>query len=480
MSLSLPAARKADKTFPEIVWDWLACFRSVQLAIVLLSLLAIGIVIGVMIPQDGLVETAEIKKQFGQNYHLLKALGLFNVFSSYWFLTLEVLFFFSLLFGSFQWLRPAYRAATQRYMCNPENILASPRHFTLSSPSTPKVARKAAEAVLKKRGYRVHLDADTHRLYATRNNFSRFGPCVAHTGILLLLIFSLYGAFTGFKAQKIAVPGESFNISQSNNFVPNVNMSIWQGSIPDWQIRVKDFRMEFYPEKPETVKQYYCDVEIVNPDGKVQTAKTISVNYPLTIGDVSIYQASFMPTGKLFLEINGKPVTVNADTQLQNRPMGVVPLDDNRSLFVFPFFRSQDPGEVQNRLVMFVREGNGFLGAAPGKMPENLRISEGEGGTLGDLNIRYLKPEFATGLQIKKAPETTGIYLAFLIIMVGTVMCIFSQRQIWLAFDPKAEQGSRALFMYRTNRGPIGFQRELEKIQKDLVREFRLRSANAV
>src|SRR5688572_22814169 len=79
-----------SRTFPEQVWDLLACFRSVQLAIVLLSLLALATLAGVLLPQDGLVETAEIKRQMGQNYRLFKAMGLFNVYSSFWFISLEV------------------------------------------------------------------------------------------------------------------------------------------------------------------------------------------------------------------------------------------------------------------------------------------------------------------------------------------------------------------------------------------------------
>src|SRR5689334_2914634 len=99
----IPAPRKTlskqTLAFPDQVWASLACFRSIQLAIILISLLALAILAGVLLPQDGLVETAQIKHQFGPNYHMLKAMGFFNVYSSYWFVSLEVLFFLNLLLG---------------------------------------------------------------------------------------------------------------------------------------------------------------------------------------------------------------------------------------------------------------------------------------------------------------------------------------------------------------------------------------------
>ncbi|MEZ4575771.1 MAG: cytochrome c biogenesis protein ResB [Vampirovibrionales bacterium] len=91
----------------------LGIFRSVQLAVVLLALLAAATIAGVVLPQEGNVDVAQIQKQFGPNYAFMKQLGMFGVFSSFWFITLEVLFFFNLLIGSFKWLKPAWLAATQ-------------------------------------------------------------------------------------------------------------------------------------------------------------------------------------------------------------------------------------------------------------------------------------------------------------------------------------------------------------------------------
>ncbi len=59
--LGTKGSELSSTSFPAKLWNLLGCFRSVQLAIILISLLALGVLAGVMIPQDGLVETTEIK-----------------------------------------------------------------------------------------------------------------------------------------------------------------------------------------------------------------------------------------------------------------------------------------------------------------------------------------------------------------------------------------------------------------------------------
>src|SRR3982751_2433768 len=109
-----------------------------------------------------------------------------------------------------------------------------------------------------------------------------------------MLVSSVYGVFFGFKAQKLAVPGETFAIQNSQMFKTNADPSIWLGSLPKWKIRVNDFRIEYYPEgqAPErtaVVKQYFADLSVVNPSGQVMKRETISVNHPLIMDDTVIY-----------------------------------------------------------------------------------------------------------------------------------------------------------------------------------------------
>jgi cytochrome c biogenesis protein ResB len=186
------------------------------------------------------------------------------------------------------------------------------------------------------------------------------------------------------------------------------------------------------------------------------------------VDDVTIYQASYQPTGKLFLMINGQPKTLTVNTTFQDRGVSLFPLSGDKALVVFPFFVNQDQIPT-NKIVAFIKTPNGFLGQEPGKMPENLRLEQGETGTLDGMTIQFVRPEIATGLQIKKAPEVSLMYLAYLIVMIGAVMCIFSQRQIWTAVTQGPDgQGERIDFLFKTNRAKLSFLKELEQIEARL------------
>ncbi len=468
-------------SFPDKVWAMLACFRSVHLAIVLIAVLALATLAGVLLPQEGVVDVLQIKRDFGANYRIFKAMGLFNVYSSYWFIAVEVLFFFSLLCGSFQWLKPAYLAATRKTFYGPQYIQASPQKLAYHSTDAIDPVTSQVSRLLRQKHYKVHKAPASQQkpgqvlLYACKGNWSRLGPVVAHFGILMMLLASVFGVFFGFKAQKLAVPGETFSIRDSQMFKPNVDESVWLGSVPDWKIRVNDFRIEYYPEGQApnamaVVKQYFADLSVLDKSGKETKREVISVNHPLSVGDTVLYQASFNPTGKLFMEVNGKPMKLETNTNFMNRPVSLTELGNGKALMVFPFFVQQDPNVTRNYVVVFLRDQHGFVGAKPGKMPPNLKLLEGQSGVLSGIRFRYARPEIATGLQIKKGPEVPWMYLAYIIIISGTIMCIFSQRRIWVAVTAdEDDHGSRVTMLYKTNKARLSFMKELQRLQTELI-----------
>lgn len=473
-------------------WAWLGVFKTVELAIILLSLMAVGVLVGVLIPQDGLVEVYQMKEQYGQWYTPMRAMGLFTVYSSTWFIALEVLFFFNLLFGSFQWLRPAWRSATRRVFCGPEHILASRQPSVLPLDEVASSGKQGVltsvqatvTQLLKKRGYRIHQadkttsSSDVIKLYANKANFSRLGPVVAHFGILLLLFASVYGVFVGFTGQQMLSPGETASFNTLDTYTPRLPAPWWQGNRPDWTMVLHDFNIEFYAKDPTVPKQYVSDLEIRSADGKTLARQDVSVNHPLSLGSVMFYQASFAPTGKLFMTVDGKPTTVEVNTRFNDRPIAMQTLgdaDSQLSLVVFPFFVKQDDGVTENHVRVFLHEGDSFANKQQGEMPPNLTLFEGDAGTLYTnsgkaVAVGYTKPEIATGFQIKKAPETPWIYLAFAIISIGAVMCFFSQRQIWIAISNDNIDGKPTLYLaYKAKKAHFSFQKERVALEHDLA-----------
>jgi hypothetical protein len=135
---------------------------------------------------------------------------------------------------------------------------------------------------------------------------------------------------------------------------------------------------------------------------------------------------------------------------------------------MFPFFAGQDQGVSENYAVFFVRKPGE---AAPkGRMPENLKLKAGETGTLKGMTIHYINPEMSTGLQIKRAPEVPLMYLSYLIIAIGTALCFFSQRQLWINIREVAPGRNAVMVTPKTNKARLSFRKELSILEYELFK----------
>lgn len=485
---------------------------SMQLAVLLLSLILLCCLLGTVIPQEGLVETYQLKAQFASYYPIMKAMGLFGLFSAPWFIALEVLFFFSVLFGSFRWLRPAYRSATLQTYLSSRHIRASQGGerarpwLSIEAPATEQTELLLSDvlgAALKRQGYKVTSQKpasaksaeDTLWLYARRHNSSRFGPILAHIGILLMLIASLQGAFSSFLAKAVVRPGETFRLEEAEFFQTSVPLAYWIGSLPSWQVRVDGFAIDYYPKHPTVARQYTTRLSIVDKQGKTLASGTTAVNAPFRYEAVTFYQASYAPTGTLRFRVNDKAVPLQADKRLAGRPFAEYPLsapgvkapmvkapavkeqvvktDPQAAAFlVFPYFRQPD-GVHADHVQVFFQKGERIVGLAGQNAPEHVTLLEGEEKAFQGYRLAFDGPEFATGLQMKKAPEFPLMALGFLIISAGVVLSLRPQRQLWFSVTPAAwlqqdkTEPLMLVWLYaRTNKARTRFSQERQQLRE--------------
>jgi cytochrome c biogenesis protein len=351
---------------------------------------------------------------------------------------------------------------------------------------------KTTLALLKQNGFRVQQNPkNTHEIYAAKGDLGRLGPVVAHIGIAMLLTGSLLAALTGFKAQHLLSPGESILLPQAERVLKNAPEAIWMGHVPNLKIAVESFRVEFHdrlsPMQAPVPKQYYCQLAVFDDAStkadthKLLKRQTISVNHPMVVSapygpynDITIYQASFAPTGKLKIRLNGKTQTVAADRQFGDRSVSEIPIkiapNKTMMLIIFPFYIQQDPGVTEHHIRAFLHTGNGFLGQGAGKMPENIKLRQGESATLGPVTLEFIEPVFASGLMIKKAPELPWMFVAFTLISLGVAMSLQPQRRLWLTLEHDPENlGTRLLWLPKTRKASITYQENLDTFQSQWI-----------
>jgi cytochrome c biogenesis protein len=279
-------------------------FISVRLTIILLSAIALGALLGTIIPQQ------EAAEAFSARLHpallaVLQAFQLFNVYHSAWFILLLVLLAANLIACSLDRFPAAWRQfhdstapdGTERLAdFPPERIVAS------GKPPVEEVSR--LEALLRKRCGPVQK-VETPRgfvLGSGKGDFSRFGVFVVHLGILLLIAGGVAGAVFGIRGHVEIAEGETSSTLAFQGGKPSQ-------SLP-FSIRCDRFTVEYYENGAPKV--FRSDLTFIQ-DGKIVRQGVLLVNHPIAFGGLRFYQASYglLPGGRLTLSYtrgNGKAI----------------------------------------------------------------------------------------------------------------------------------------------------------------------------
>jgi len=256
--------------------------------------------------------------------------------------------------------------------------------------------------------------------------------------MILILIGTILGAINGFKAQEIIPKTESFHIQ---NILNNGQLTL----IPKVSARINDFWITY--TKQTTIKQFYSEISILNPDGNEIDHKTIFVNSPARYKGINFYQTDWnllglrIKTGNLtilqyplinLLESKNKIWVTWIPTDL-NLQEGVIVLIDN----------------LQGYCSLYDQLGQ-FLG--------NLEINE-----IFNKNLPLSLVDIisSTGLQVKTDPGIPLIYSGFLFLMISTLISYITYSQIWIVKNKK-----EVFIGGNTTRATFDFEIEFFKLIK--------------
>jgi len=370
-------------------------------------------------------------------WKLILTLGLDQVYRTWWFLTLLILFGASLTACTFTRQFPALGAA-QRWQ-----YYRQPRQFqklNLSTELNQGDLGTLAQA-LRQRRYRIFQENNS--LYARKGLVGRIGPIIVHASMLLILLGAIWGAMTGFFAQELVTSGETFQVQNIFQAGP------WAApQVPrDWTVRVNRFWIDYRPAGD--IDQFYSDLSVLDPSGTEVDRQTISVNHPLRHQGVTLYQADW-GIGAVRVTLNNSPVL-----QL---PMKAI--DNQGARFWGTWVPTQPDLSAGVTLLAQDLQGSVLLYDEAGKLMATLRqgmVTEVNGVTLALVEVLG-----STGLQIKADPGVPLVYTGFGLLMVGVMMSYVSHSQVWALTD----QGKLYLGG-RTNRAQVAFEREILELLAD-------------
>jgi cytochrome c biogenesis protein len=416
-------------------------FKSIadlRFAIFILLIIALFSVIGTVIEQDQSIETYKINypltnKVFGfLSWDIILRFGFDHIYKTWWFITLILLFGISLLTCTLLQQLPSLKIAqrcqffrTTQQFCR-LNISTNLNHF-LSSQLLFKI---------KEKNYSIFQQKNI--FYCYKGLIGRIAPIIVHLSMILILIGSIIGSITGFKAQEIVPKTETFHIQ---NILNNGKLT----SIPKVSMRVNDFWITY--TRKTTITQFYSDISFLNIDGNEIQRQTIFVNSPAKYKGIDYYQTDWNIVG---LRVKLK----------------------NSNSFQYPFINLSNTQEkvwltwvstnshLNNGLTLLINNLQGYCSVynQVGRFIGNIELNENFKLKNSLILIDILS---STGLQIKSDPGITLIYSGFLFLMISTLISYITYSQIWIVKDQQ-----KIFIGGNTTRATFDFELEFLKLIK--------------
>ena len=436
-----------------ILRRFIGVIANLKLAIVLLLAIALVSIAGTVIEQ------AETLSFYQQNYpetpalygfltwKVILAWGLNHVYSTWWYLSLLILFGTSLTACTFTRQLPALKAARKwKYYQQPKQFEKLALSAELERGSVESLA-----ALLERQNYRVWQQDNA--LYARKGIIGRIGPIVVHLGMLIVLTGGLWGIFTGFFAQERIASGNIFKIT---NIIESGPLSAAQ--IPDdWSVKVNRFWID-YTDSGD-IDQFYSDLSVISDSGTEVKRETIHVNKPLRYDGVTIYQTNWS-IAAVRVQLNNSPIF----------QLPVAKLDTLGAGNIWGTWIPTKP-DLSSGVSMLIKDlqGTALIYNQQGELTSAIRI--GQSIELDGIKIKLIDIIGSTGLQIKADPGVPIVYTGFALLMIGVVMSYFSHSQVW------ALEADSFYFGAKTNRAQVSFEREILDVIDTLNEQIEIQTS---
>ena len=384
---------------------------------------------------------------------LMERLGLFAIFSAWWFSALLTLLVLSIIVCTLDRLPRLWRSAAEIRVVQPDLFYdpALPERAAIGG-----IGADAAAAVLRRRhfGVRRAETADAVYLYGDRNRWMRLATLLTHVGLVLFLVAAAVTGRFGFEAGILLPQGEAAPVERL-------------GTVGNLVVKNDGFAAPLLPDG--RFADFSTDLAVYR-DGSLLARKTIRVNDPLTVDGYTFHQNFFGPAVAVAIRATDGSVLWD----------GWIPLDAVSA--DRPYGRFAVPGRDVGLELLLDRYG----GAAPLLAVIGSRAS----GTNADGTPRYdalfvggivpgetLAPSTAdftialrevgayTGIVASRDPGEGIVWLAFAFLIGGLVLTFyFPRRRAWVRIDRSGE-----LRLAWISDRYVSVRRELGGLLDDLV-----------
>jgi cytochrome c biogenesis protein len=272
-----------ERSFIDNVWDF---FCSLKLTIFLLIALALTSIIGTILPQ-GILPPEYVAQISPTKLRIYSRLGFFDMYHSWWFISLLYVFSLNLISCSIKRLPHVLKFVSEPALILAEsmrNSFSMKKEITFSGAAEKGMGRLTEFLGSEFSKPLVTEHNGEYHLFAQKTAWCRLGVYVVHLSILVIFVGAIIGSLAGYKGFVTIVEGTRINTVDGRNGQP----------IPlGFEVLCEKFSVDFYKSgAPKEFRSILTVLENGRPVPGFTQVKVI-VNDPLTYKGITFYQSSY-------------------------------------------------------------------------------------------------------------------------------------------------------------------------------------------
>lgn len=448
------------------IWSF---FSSVQLAIVLLSLIAFFALAGTLVPQR------EAAAAFAESispalFSFLQKMQIFDLYHSVWFILLSGLLAVNLIICSLDRFPLAWRRFRMKHEPRNEDVFREvPEENTFLANADVQAAADAALSLLRRK-YRAVERSDGEEgvwLCAEKGRFALFGVYIVHVSILVLIAGAILGSVFGVEGYVHIPEGET---------VEEISLRSGNAPLPlPFAVRCDKFTVEFY--ESGMPKTFQSDLTFLKEGRVVRSAKLL-VNHPFEFEGFRFYQASYgaAPGGKATLALvqdGGRRNVMNvALGYVFDLPGGegtfqVLRVEENL-MKMGPAIKVAVTSRRGDEAVFWVFQQIDQIERMSPDIFEQVPVFNPGLFRPYTFSLLGLEEKYDTGLQVNRDPGTPVVAVSAFGLIGGLMLILFSYaRAVWVRISPSGNQALLAM-AGRSYKNQAGLHKEMQYLLEEL------------
>lgn len=466
------------------IWNF---FSSVKVGISIIIAVLATSAIGTIFPQKLFVPAttdsdifAYYEKHYGFAGTLYYKLGFYDMYNSWWFIILIGMLGTSIIIASVDRFFPLYKSLKKQRTKRHRSFLKKQRIYAEGTVADSINSLAKAEEKLKELRYNVKTEEGA--LLAEKGRFSRWGPYVNHTGLIIFLFAVLLRTLPGFYVDEQVWLREG-----ETRALPGA---------PGYYLKNNDFIIETYSKEEDAtfgqaidrvgtiVKNYQSDVTLYKDaegglpgqSDQMEFVKDFSivVNKPLNFDGFNVYQMDFRldelksmtfqltekETDKSFGEFTVD--LLNPERLYELNEGAIVELKE-----FYPDYGGIEDGEPVTKSPIPNNPAFIFKMVTPSKPKGEMSfvaIRQTLETDVNDYKVNFVSAETRdiTGLVVRKDRTLYILLLGGIIFMIGVAQgSYWNHRRIWL----QKGEGNELVLAGHTNKNWFGLKKELDKVR---------------